>query len=50
MSAVDGKPCGMCLNARVDPDLTDENDLSFHEIRRIRMCGLRLNLTENSNA
>lgn len=23
------KPCKMCLNARVDADLTDENDFSF---------------------
>lgn len=32
LSAVDGKLCGMCLNARVDPDLTDENEFSFHGV------------------
>lgn len=24
--------CRMCLNAHVDPELTDNNDLSFHPI------------------
>lgn len=26
------KPCHMCTNARVDPDLTDDNDLSYHGV------------------
>ena len=26
------QPCYMCLNARVDPELTDNNDLSYHGI------------------
>lgn len=30
MASNDVRPCRMCLNARVDPELTDENDFSFH--------------------
>lgn len=26
------EPCRMCLNARVDPDLTDDNDFSAYGI------------------
>lgn len=29
---MNNKPCYMCINARVVPELTDETDLSYHPV------------------
>lgn len=43
MASNDLKPCRMCLNAQVDPELTEENDFSFHTVGE-REDGFRIGI------
>lgn len=43
MAFNDLKPCRMCLNAQVDPELTEENDFSFHTVGE-REDGFRIGI------